>query len=213
MIPETKTTNLDGVEYKYSAAWIRTLESETHWRLYWRQQKLMQGLISPGQHILEIGVGSGFTANYLRSKGVKVTTLDIDADKKPDIVANVVNYDFPQKYDHVLGFEVFEHIPFEKFMGILPKLATICQGHLFMSVPRNDRLWLRSEFQLPRVGTQRFEITTPRSLASGSNHHFWEVGHGKVTLAFLKGAITNAGFTLIRQEKAFSRLFFAFRTI
>ena len=36
--------------------------------LYWHQQKLMEGLVAPNDTVLEVGVGSGFTANHLRSK-------------------------------------------------------------------------------------------------------------------------------------------------
>src|SRR5437763_1112619 len=104
-----KTDLVDGVAYRYSTEWIHQLEGETHWRLYWRQQRLMRDLITPDDRLLEIGLGTGFTANYLRSRGVAVTTLDIDADKRPDIVANVARYDFPTGYDAILAFEVFEH--------------------------------------------------------------------------------------------------------
>ena len=53
----------EGAEYRYSSHWIHELEGETHWRLYWRQQKLMQDLVREGDRVLEIGVGTGFTAN------------------------------------------------------------------------------------------------------------------------------------------------------
>ena len=65
---------IEGVEYKYSAEWIYDLESEEHWRLYWNQQKLMQNKVSSGDNVLEIAVGSGFTANYLKSKSINVKT-------------------------------------------------------------------------------------------------------------------------------------------
>ena len=59
----------------------------------------MEGLLAEGDTVLEIGPGSGFTSNYLRSKGIAVTTLDIDPAKHPDIVANVVEYEFPEPHD------------------------------------------------------------------------------------------------------------------
>ena len=80
---------VEGVEYRYSSGWTHGFESETRWRLYWRQQKLMRDLLAPGDRVLEIGIGTQFVANYLRSKGISVTTLDIDADKHPEIVANI----------------------------------------------------------------------------------------------------------------------------
>ena len=64
---------VNGVEYTYSSDWIHSLETEDHWSLYWQQQKIMQGHIAPNHRLLEIGVGSGFTANYLKSKNIKVT--------------------------------------------------------------------------------------------------------------------------------------------
>ena len=57
---------------------------------YWYQQKIMEGFAewNKGETMLEIGVGSGFTSNYCRNKGFKVTTLDIVDDKKPKFRQN-----------------------------------------------------------------------------------------------------------------------------
>ena len=69
--------------YIYNSAWTKKLESLEHWNYYWHQQKIMQNFVLyRGEDFLEIGVGSGFSANYCRSKGAKVTTLDIDQEKK-----------------------------------------------------------------------------------------------------------------------------------
>jgi hypothetical protein len=46
---------------------------------------------------------------------MQVTTLDFAPGMKPDIVANMLTYEFPNQYDAVMAFEVFEHVPFEKF--------------------------------------------------------------------------------------------------
>ncbi len=120
--PDEKIHELGGIEYQYSTDWVHQLESEQHWRLYWQQQNLMDGYIAEDDHLLEIGVGTGFTANYLRAKNLTVTTADIDKGKNPGIVTNIVSYDFPDSYDSVLAFEVFEHIPFSEFASLLPRL-------------------------------------------------------------------------------------------
>ncbi|MBE9572358.1 MAG: methyltransferase domain-containing protein [Proteobacteria bacterium] len=208
---DEKAVTVEGVTYRYSTKWIYSLETEEHWGLYWRQQKVMQGAVSPGQNVLEIGVGSGFTANYLRSKGVKVTTLDIDADKSPDIVANIVTYDFEKKYDHVLAFEVFEHIPFEEFSKSLVKIGHVCNNYLFMSVPRNERVWFRVGFKLPKLGEHSIELATSKGNIM-DKHHYWEVDHGEITLKKLKHAFDQAGFQLCHREKAFSRVFFVLKS-
>ena len=206
-----KSVIVDGVTYKYSADWIYSLETEIHWRLYWRQQKLMENLVLPGHTVLEIGVGSGFTANYLRSKNVSVTTLDIDEDKAPDIVANIVEYDFQIKYDH-LAFEVFEHIPFDKFKEVLHRLANVARRYLFMSVPQNDRILVDFSLKLPKIKQVRFNITVPRRQIT-TPHHCWEVNCPPIKKATMENALSNAGFEICRQDKAFSRLFLALQPI
>ena len=88
-------------EFNYDAVWTKKLESKEHWLLYWKQQWLLTKYLRQKDTILEIGVGSGFTANYLRNKNYTVTTLDIDNKKKPDIVANIVDYKLKTNYDFI----------------------------------------------------------------------------------------------------------------
>lgn len=172
----------------------------------------MKDLVVPGQCALEIGVGSGFTANYLRSKGVGVTTMDIDRDKEPDIVANVVEHEFEDPYDHVLAFEVFEHIPFEQFRTILNRLAAgACRDYLFLSIPRNRRVWFRCELTLPRLGTQSMRIAAPRRRVM-NEHHFWEVDHAGISQDRVEGMFAEAGFSTARTSEAFFRLFYALKS-
>lgn len=195
-----------GVEYKYSAEWIYDLESEEHWRLYWNQQKLMQNKVSYGDNVLEIGVGSGFTANYLKSKGVNVKTLDIDRGKKPDIVANLVEYQFPERYDHVLAFEVFEHIPFIEFKGVIEKISNVCKKYIFFSVPRNEKVWLHFNFQLP-IGKREFRFVKLRGKVT-EPAHFWEIGDGYVSINDLEQELLKCGLTILAKMKRFSRIFY-----
>jgi len=197
-----------GVEYKYSAEWIYDLESEEHWRLYWNQQKLMQNKVSCGDNVLEIGVGSGFTANYLKSKGVNVKTLDIDREKKPDIVANLVEYQFRECYDHVLAFEVFEHTPFIEFKGVIEKISNVCKKYIFLSVPRNEKVWLRFDFQLPIIGKREFRFVTLKGNVT-TPAHFWEIGDGYVSINDFEQELFKCGLTILAKMKRFSRIFYA----
>lgn len=196
------------MEYRYSSHWIHELESETHWRLYWRQQKLMQELLSPGDRVLEIGVGTGFTANYLRSKGVHVTTLDIDAEKQPDIVANVAQYAFPEPYDAILAFEVFEHLPYDDFPPLLARLATAAQRHVFLSLPRNRRLVASLNVKLPKVKARTFQWKVRRGEIV-EPYHVWELDHDGVTVQSLEDELARAGFSIVRQDESFDRRFYA----
>jgi 2-polyprenyl-3-methyl-5-hydroxy-6-metoxy-1,4-benzoquinol methylase len=198
----------DGVTYRYSTAWIHDLEAEEHWRLYWRQQKIMQGRVKMGQHVLEIGVGSGFTANYLQSKGITVTTLDIDADKNPDIVANVVKYAFDESYDHVLAFEVLEHIPFADARQVLGKLLGACRNYLFISLPLNLRMRSLVITGVPKIGNLNLEMSTRKKKITERNHH-WELEHGTHTKRAFEELLAKIGYRIEATDRHNTICFYA----
>ncbi len=205
--PTTKPHQSSETIYTFSSEWIHALESEEHWRLYWQQQRLMEGKVEAGQHVLEIGVGSGFAANYLRSKGVEVTTIDIDADKRPDIVANIVHYEWGNaRFDHILAFEVFEHIPFVEFTEVLAQLSSVCKNWLFLSLPKCERVWLDLEFRLPLVGRRKLTLVGRRRRIH-EPHHFWEVGSPGTALREVQRTLLQNGFQLRDKVEKLSRVF------
>ncbi len=199
---DEKFEYFNGVKYQYSPGWIKELETERHWRMYWHQQKMMQQKVLPEQTVLEIGVGSGFTANYLRSRGVHVATFDIDAEKNPDIIGNLATYEFRESYDHVLAFEVFEHIPFEEFSRTLKKLAPICKGYVFFSVPRSEKTVIQGEIKMP-FAEFTYHVRRPRKQIS-SKHHFWEVNHPATSWNAVQQTIQTAGFEIVETEQFYA---------
>ena len=205
-----KIEKIRGFEYKFAADWIYALESEEHWRLYWYQQKTMQHFVRKGENVLEIGVGSGFTANYLKSKGVHVTTLDIDKEKQPDIVANVVQYQFFESYEHILAFEVFEHIPFVEFKNVISKISRACKKTLFLSVPRNERTWFHMDIYLPWIGRKQLRLTTLRGKTT-EPAHFWEIDDGTVSEATFEKMLKTCDLDIISKAKQFSRMFYTLK--
>lgn len=193
----------------YASEWIDKLETEIHWRYYWNQQELISNYIKKGDKILEIGVGSKFTSNYLKSKGYDVTTIDIDPKKQPDIVADIVNYTFNEKYDHILAFEIFEHIPFEDFQKALKNISNICNKKLFISLPRNEKMWFKLTLDLKIFQINNFQITTKRNKIK-SKYHFWEVDYKNYTKKNILNLFSENKFTLLKYKKFYSLLYFAF---
>ncbi|MFC2089962.1 class I SAM-dependent methyltransferase [Bacteroidota bacterium] len=194
-------------KYNFSSEWIHKQESLRHWMYYWHQVRILLAETSKDDTILEIGVGTRFTSNYLKSKGYQVTTIDIDKEKKPDIVANIVEYEFKEKYDHIIAFEVFEHLPFEDFTQILSKLRSVTAKSFILSLPRNEKVWLDLNMELPGSKEFRIKIASRRNKII-SKHHYWEVDYKNYTNAFLKKEFAANGFDLASIEKIHSLFYY-----
>jgi ubiquinone/menaquinone biosynthesis C-methylase UbiE len=197
---------------QYSSDWIHTLENLQHWTYYWHQVELARSVITPGDQILEIGVGTKFTSNYLKSKDHQVTTMDIDPLKDPDIQANIVDHELDDKFDHVLAFEVFEHMPFEDFEKVLIKLHRVCRKNLLISLPRNEKLWLQWSVQWPGRKGCSFRLTTRRRKIISAHHH-WEVDFYPYTKNKLEQTFSKHGYGIALFRKVDSLLFYILTTL
>jgi hypothetical protein len=172
----------------------------------------MDGLLRPDQKLLEIGPGNGFTSRYLRDRGFAVTTLDIDPEKHADIVANVATYDFPETYDAVLAFEVFEHIPFDKFEQVVGRLASAARELVFVSLPRNELVPFRIALKLGARRRQRtFEVRRLEGRIR-EQHHFWELDHAEATTARVEQVFRASGFDIVRRAPYGKYRFYALRS-
>jgi ubiquinone/menaquinone biosynthesis C-methylase UbiE len=197
--------------YQYSSDWIHKHENLHHWMLYWHQVDMVRSRIKEGDRILEIGVGTKFTSNYLKSKGFEVVTMDIDPDKKPDIVGNVVQDELKEEFDYVLAFEVFEHIPFGDFRKVLDKIHRICRKGLLISLPRNEKQWLKLSAELPGRKTYGFRFATLRKKII-TRHHHWEVDFSPYTKSMLENTFRDHRFLVEDCRRVSSLYFYALQT-
>ncbi|MDB4962128.1 MAG: Methyltransferase type 11 [Myxococcales bacterium] len=107
------------------------------WTSYWYQIKAV--LAVRPRTVLEIGPGSGVFRRYLEHAGVTVKTLDIDASRGVDYVADITRLDetLPAglSFDVVCAFQVLEHLPLAEFETCLTNLARRSNQHVFISLP------------------------------------------------------------------------------
>ena len=107
------------------------------WMSYWHQIRAV--LAVKPKTVLEIGPGSGVFRNYLRAAGVDVKTLDIDASRGVDYVADIAKLDekLPAglAFDAICAFQVLEHLPFSELEACLASIARRANPHVVVSLP------------------------------------------------------------------------------
>ena len=104
------------VRIPHPRAFLRTLHilaALMAWRGLKKFIECNASKIPSDAHVLQVGSGGRVEKimTPLREKrGFKLTTLDIDPARKPDIVADIIDYDPGECFDYILVIEVLEHI-------------------------------------------------------------------------------------------------------
>jgi hypothetical protein len=119
----------------------------------------------------------------------------------------MVEYNFPDSYDHIIAFEVFEHIPFDKFTELLPKLKKASKKNLFFSIPMNYRIWFYADLIIPYFKEVSFGLKLKRRRII-ADHHFWELGYKKYSLKYITNQLRNSGFRIVKIRKVKLLAFF-----
>lgn len=148
------------------------------WMSYWHQLRAV--LAVRPRTVLEIGPGSGVCRRYLEHAGVDVKTLDIDASRGVDYVADITKLDetLPAglSFDVVCAFQVLEHLPLDQFELCLGNLARRSNKHVFISLPYRG---LRVRWSFWWGG---HHLTLGHKFMLPWRHqpipeHFWELGY------------------------------------
>lgn len=106
--------------------YFRGYDIKERWMSYWYQ--INEVLRTKARKVLEVGVGNKTISNYLKERGIKVTTVDINPSLNPDHVCDVAELTKifkPKTFDAVLCAEVLEHLPFIKFRKALGELYEV----------------------------------------------------------------------------------------
>jgi len=132
--------------------------------------------------VLEIGLGNGTVTAVLRSRGIDVTTCDLDPALKPDLVGSVHELGrcvAPKSFDVVLCAQVLEHLPFDLLAPCCRQLGEAARTHVILGLPCCPRLSRVSlELRLPRLGLYRLALgSCRRPRWKGDPEHHWCVDH------------------------------------
>jgi SAM-dependent methyltransferase len=76
--------------------------------------------------------------DYLAGRGIKVFTMDLDPEAKPDFIQDItVPILGDDIYDLVIATHLLEHVPTESFQTVVSNLEKLVadSGHLLVSVP------------------------------------------------------------------------------
>jgi ubiquinone/menaquinone biosynthesis C-methylase UbiE len=179
---------------------------------YWHQIFEIRSMAP--QTILEIGIGNGFVAQYMKRLNYNITTVDIDMHLNPDIVASVSAMPFQSNiFDLVACFEVLEHLPFEYFILSLKEIYRLSKCHVVLSLPDVQRVY-PVYIKIPKLGEIKklISLFRIRKLKHEFNgEHYWEIGKGdyplKRILKIIREVKFNISYTYRIFENPYHRLF------
>ena len=167
------------------------------WISYYRQ--IQETLALRPANLLEIGKGSGLVSTVLKSRGVDLTSLDIDPAVRPDVVGSVLALPFGDKaFDATLCAEVLEHLPFEDFPKALSEIRRVTRRAVVLSLPHwGWTFWLGLKLPLLPKFDLFWKMTGVLKHPPGGEH-FWEIGKRGFPLRRVSAAIEKAGFRIRR---------------
>lgn len=171
------------------------------WHSYLLQIKAVENLLKPDSRVLVVGVGDGVVSDYLKNRGIKVQTIDIDPELKPDFVSDVRNLSFKENaFDVVLCAEVLEHLPYEDFSKAISELGRVSKKYVILSLPDKRSTLLSFKLKIPFLKKIGIFWKAPNFRKhSFDDQHYWEVGKRGFGLGKIKREILNSGFKIIRE--------------
>lgn len=186
-------------------------DSKERFCSYWHQ--IDEILSRKPQRILEVGIGNGFVAKYLKDKGSDVFTIDMIPALKPDIVASVKALPFLNgSFQVVACYEVLEHLPYREFKDSLIELTRISNHYVLLSLPDVTTVY-RFNIELPKGIF--FKKLIPHPFPRGNYHkydgqHYWEIGRKGYPLKRIRSEIMSAGCKITKSYRVFENYYHRF---
>jgi len=150
---------------------------------YWHQ--IREVMTRKPARVLEVGVGTGLVASYLRASGIDVTTFDINEALEPDVVGSVLDLGSlvpAGAFDLVLCARVLHHLPYEQLPEALANLAAVTRKHLVLTLPVED---FSISFSVRRTAGPQHTFRLPLPIGvkralfwKGSRSGLWKIDDG-----------------------------------
>lgn len=150
--------------------------SKQRWNSIWHQLDEIQKL--KPDSVLEIGPGLGLLKAVSAQFGIKVETLDIDPELKPDYVASATDMPFQDSsFDVTCAFQMLEHLPYDQSLKVFHEMVRVSKRYIVISLPNAQRVW-RFTAELPKLGVNEFFLKRPRirlPTHKFDGEHYWEI--------------------------------------
>ena len=179
-------------------------DSKERFISYWHQ--INEVIALKPKKVLEIGIGNGFVYNYLKEKGIKIKTLDIDKNLNPDAAGSVLGIPFTdESFEVVVCCEVLEHLPYSEFSKALEEIHRVSRKHVVLSLPDVTTVY-RINVELPRIRPIKRLIPHPFHRSPQHNfdgEHYWEIGKTDYLLKKIESDIEKSKFKILRTYRVF----------
>ena len=165
------------------------------WTSYWYQAEEVLNF-SP-KSVLIIGKGDGLVSEYLKLRGVKTITLDINRSLNPDITASVIDMPFSDNsFDTVLCAQVLEHLPYGEFEKSLREIRRVTKRCAVISLPHFGPV-IKFCLKIPLLPPLKFMVKLPYPRKHVFNgEHYWEIGKRDYPMRKIKKDIINSGLII-----------------
>ena len=174
--------------------------NKRRWASIWHQ--LDEVIKLKPRRVLEVGPGPGLFKAAAGALGVRIETLDIDPDLKPDHVASVFDMPFnDRQFDVVCAFQMLEHLPFADSQRAFREMVRVASAALVISLPDAATRWPIS-IHVPRIGTVQFSVPKPRLRPSAhqfDGEHYWEINKAHYPLWKVESGLSSDSSVVLRR--------------
>jgi len=202
------------IQVEPSHYFSKIYDSKERFISYWHQ--INEIIMLKPNSILEIGIGNGLVANYLKQRKFDVTTMDIDERLNPDKIGSVLFIPFSdESFELITCFETLEHLPHEDFPKALNEIYRVSSKYAVLSLPDFMRVY-RLDIQIPKIGELKKLISLPRlriPMHEFDGEHYWEIGKAGYPLRKIMNEMRNTGFEIKKTYRIFEMAYHRFFTL